>query len=183
MNETQENSSTIDQQAKAVGDTAPTKSADIQATAGVESTQSHGGSHREGYEETLTADLSSLPRLNWGALLMPAVWGPAHGQWITVFFYPIWLLVDRCVTNAVFFGGLAMVLASIVIVGTAAVTIMYARTAGQKAYQHVAGNMPLKKYLARERIWVAVSAVIALIFVGLATWYNLAIRLPAGPQV
>lgn len=127
-------------------------------------------------------ELSKLPRINWGALLMPAVWGPAHGQWVTIFFYPIWLLADTSLTNAVMHGGFAIVLAAIVILGTAAATVLYARTAGRTAYLRVAHKMTMQQYLKRERIWVAVSAVVALIFIGLATWYNMAVRLPAGLQ-
>lgn len=133
--------------------------------------------------EEVEVDLSKLPRINWGALLMPAVWGPAHGQWVTIFFYPIWLLADTCLTNAVLYGGLAIVLAITVFLGTAAITIFYACTAGQKAYLRVADRMTLQEYLARERVWVVVSALIAVLFIGLATWYNLAVRLPAGPAV
>lgn len=157
---------------------------EVEETAGAESTPQEG-QHAEatvavGATEA-ERDLRSLPRINWGALLMPAVWGPAHGQWVTVFFYPIWLLADNCLTNAVLHGGIAIVLAAIVVLGTAAVTIFYARTAGYKAYLRVADKMTLQEYLARERIWVVASALIALLFIGLATWYNLAVRLPAGP--
>ena len=126
-------------------------------------------------------DYSGLPRINWGALFMPAIWGPAHGQWITILFYPLWLFADTSLTTAVFYGGFTIALAATVLLGTAAVTVFYARTAGYKAYQRVANRMTLQKYLARERIWTVVSILIALLFIGLATWYNLAIRLPAGP--
>lgn len=128
----------------------------------------------------LQAHLKRLPPMNWGALLMPAIWGPAHGQWVAILFYPIWILADTCLTNAVLYGGLATVLAVLVALGTAAATIFYARTAGRIAYLKVAEKMTMEHYLARERIWVAVSAVIALVFIGLATWYNLTVRLPAG---
>ena len=125
-------------------------------------------------------DYSGLPRMNWGALFMPAVWGPAHGQWIAILFYPLWLFADTSITNAVLFGGFTYILAATVILGTAAVTILFASTVGYKAYQRVAHKMTKKQYLARERTWTIVSVLIALLFVGLATWYNLTIRLPQG---
>lgn len=126
-------------------------------------------------------DLSKLPKINWGALFMPAIWGPAHGQWLTILFYPIWIFADTCFVNAIFHGGVFILFALLVFLGTAAVTIFYARTAGQKAYVRVAHKMSLERYLKRERIWALVSACIALVFIGLATWYNLTFVLPAGP--
>lgn len=134
---------------------------------------------QEEYVET-EVDLGELPRINWGALLMPAIWGPAHGQWITIFFYPLWLLTDTCLTNAVLYGGVAIALAIPVILGTAAVTLWYACTAGRKAYLRVASRMTMQEYLKSERKWVVISALIALVFIGLATWYNLAVRIPEG---
>ncbi|MDR2036200.1 MAG: hypothetical protein LBP91_05990, partial [Coriobacteriales bacterium] len=123
-------------------------------------------------EHSEQIDLSGLPRINWGALFMPAVWGPAHGQWITILFYPLWVFADISLTNAVFFGGFVYVLAATVVLGTAAVTILYASTAGLKAYERVANRLSKEQYLARERIWTVVCALIALIFIDLATWYN-----------
>ena len=31
--------------------------------------------------------LAGLPRVNWGALFMPGIWGPAHGFWVAILFY------------------------------------------------------------------------------------------------
>ncbi|MDR1088271.1 MAG: hypothetical protein LBL23_03250 [Coriobacteriales bacterium] len=151
-----------------------------------------GGAQQPASEELQFAepDLSRVPRINWGALLMPAVWGPVHGQWITILFYPLWLFADTCLTNAVIFGGLssgllstgglATILAATVVLGTAAITFLYASTAGRKAYLRAAERMTLQEYLARERVWAVVCALIALLFIVLATWYNLAVRIPAG---
>lgn len=130
---------------------------------------------------TTPQDLEKLPAVNWGALFMPAVWGPAHGQWITILFYPLWIFADSCLLNAVFYGGFTIVLAVTVVLGTAGLMIFFARTVGQKAYLRVAHKTTLEDYLRRERIWVVVSILIALLFIGLATWYNVVIRLPLGP--
>ncbi|MDR2672933.1 MAG: hypothetical protein LBC35_06610 [Coriobacteriales bacterium] len=127
------------------------------------------------------AELAQLPKLNIGALLMPAIWGPAHGQWITILFYPLWLFADISFTNAIFYGGLAMLLAITVFIGTAAFTIFYARTAGKSAYLRVADKMSLAEYLQGEKRWAFISAAIAFVLLALATGYNLALRLPAGP--
>jgi len=130
--------------------------------------------------EPAEIDYSGLPKINLGALFMPAVWGPAHGQWISILFYPLWLFADTSITNAVLFGGFTYALAASVILGTAALTIFYARTVGYKAYARVAHKVTKEQYLARERKWAVASLLIALIFVGFATWYNLTIRLPQG---
>ena len=39
--------------------------------------------------------LEGIPRLNIGALFLPPIWGPAHGMWATILFYPIWLFADN----------------------------------------------------------------------------------------
>ena len=125
-------------------------------------------------------DLARLPRVSLGALFMPAVWGPAHGQWVTILFYPLWIFADSCFVNGVLLGGLAAVLAVTVFIGMALITVFYARTAGRRAYLRVAGRIPLERYLRYERIWAFASLAIALLFFALATWYNLTIRLPQG---
>lgn len=123
-------------------------------------------------------DLSELPAINWGALFMPAVWGPAHGSWLTILFYPLWIFADNCLVSGIQYGGVAAVASAVVFLGTAAVMIMYARTAGQKAYLRVAHKLTMQQYLKRERIWTFVSLAIALVFIGFATWYNLSYTLP-----
>jgi hypothetical protein len=124
-----------------------------------------------------------LPRLNVGALLMPGVWGPAHGQWVTILFYPLWLFCDISFTNAIFYDGLATVLAVFVFLGTAALTVFFALTVNQRAYLRVAKKKTVEQYLRRERVWIVVSAALAILLLILATWYNLVIRIPAGPEV
>lgn len=134
-------------------------------------------------EEAIAAELSKLPKMNWGALFMPAIWGPAHGSWITILFYPIWIFADNCLVAGVQFGGLAIVGSVIVFLGTAALMIFYGLTAGQRAYLRVAHKMTMETYLKRERIWTVVSLAIALVFIAFATWYNLTIVLPAGSSL
>ena len=33
--------------------------------------------------------LEGIPRLNVGALFAPPIWGPVHGLWVTIGFYPL----------------------------------------------------------------------------------------------
>ncbi|MEG0459959.1 MAG: viscotoxin-A3, partial [Gordonibacter sp.] len=39
--------------------------------------------------------LEGIPRLNIGALFLPPIWGPAHGFWASILFYPVWLFADN----------------------------------------------------------------------------------------
>jgi hypothetical protein len=143
------------------------------------------GASQEGGLETskanLETNLARLPRLNLGALFMPAVWGPAHGQWVAIIFYPLWIFADSCFCNAIFFGGVALALAITVFIGMVLVTVFFALTAGKPAYARVAHRVSIERYLKRERIWIFVSLAIAVLFFILATWYNISVRLPAGP--
>ena len=38
--------------------------------------------------------LKGLPRVNIGALVMPGIWGPAHGFWACILFYPLMIFID-----------------------------------------------------------------------------------------
>jgi len=124
--------------------------------------------------------LARLPRISLGALFMPAVWGPAHGQWIAILFYPLWIFADTSFSNAILYGGFAIPLAVTVFIGTALIMLFFAATAGKQAYLRVASSIPLERFLKQERIWVFVSLGIAIVFLVLATWYNIAFRIPAG---
>ena len=46
--------------------------------------------------------VEGLPPINLGALFMPPIWGPAHGIWVTILFYPIWLSADNLVARSLF---------------------------------------------------------------------------------
>jgi hypothetical protein len=131
-------------------------------------------------ENPYQGQLDQLPRISVGALFMPPIWGPAHGFWSTILFYPLWLIADTCFTNAVLAGGVFWLLSAIVFVGTAAFTVFFARTSRIKAYLRVADEVPIERYLHRERVWAVVCIIIAVVLLFLATWYNLAYRLPAG---
>ncbi|MDR2492465.1 MAG: hypothetical protein LBD25_03250 [Coriobacteriales bacterium] len=120
-----------------------------------------------------------LSRLSLAALLMPAVWGPAHGIWASVFFYPLWLIADTCFVNAVRHGGITIFLSAVVFVGTALVTVLFSWSANRIAYQRAAGRVTLERYLRRERKWAVACALIAVVLIVVATWYNLAVRMPS----
>ncbi len=114
-----------------------------------------------------------LPSLNLGALFMPALWGPAHGFWITILFYPLWVFVDSSIMSAVTQGGFAIILAIICTAGTIGFTIFFAFTSTKPAYERVKDRYSLAQYLKREKIWAIVCALVTVVMLVLATIYNL----------
>lgn len=124
-------------------------------------------------EQTYAVELAQLPKLSIGALFMPPIWGPAHGIWATIFFYPLWIFADSCFMAAYKQGGIAILFAVLVGLGTALVTVWFAVTSQKPAYLRVADRVSIEVYLRRERIWAIVSIAIALILLFAATYFNL----------
>jgi hypothetical protein len=124
-------------------------------------------------EEELNAALDKLPRFNIGAMLLPMVWGPAHGFWVMILLYPVWVFVDSQIRGAVAYGGVSIVLAALSLVVTIGVSIFFSATSGKHAYLRVAHKVGIDKYLRREKIWAIASIVAAIAVVALATFYNI----------
>lgn len=122
--------------------------------------------------------LEGIPRWNIGALFLPPIWGPAHGFWVTILFYPLWLFADNSFYAAYSQRTtLSMVLAVVVGVVLVAVTFLFARLSQPlAAHRTVARGVSKETYVRRERIWAVVCVVIGCVMIGFATWYNLMIR-------
>lgn len=127
--------------------------------------------------------LEGVPFLNVGALLLPPIWGPAHGQWWTILWYPLWLLADN-----LFYGAyaqpsvLSLVLAVICGLLLAGFTVVYARLS-QPFGLHRAlerKHVTKERYLEIERRWAVVSALVGAALLALATYYNVAVRPTVG---
>lgn len=124
------------------------------------------------------AFLSGIPRINIGALFLPPIWGPAHGFWATILFYPLWLFADN-----VFYAAysetstLSVVIAVLVFVMLLAGTVAFA-IVSQPYAAHRAASRGVSKaeYLRRERIWAVVSVMIGFVMLAAATYYNMMIR-------
>ncbi len=109
---------------------------------------------------------------------MPPIWGPAHGFWVTILYYPAWLLADN-----VFYAAaqeptpLALVIATLTFILLLGITVAFSIVAQpMAAHRAEAKGVSREDYLKRQRIWAVVSALIALLFIGLATYYNLELR-------
>lgn len=122
--------------------------------------------------------LKGLPRINWGAFFMPGIWGPAHGFWVSLLFYPLWLLADNLLYGAYIDPQpLSIILAVIVLVLTIAATIVFTLVS-QPFAAHRAEDRGIsrKQYLKRERIWALICFILAIAVLVWATYYNLYIR-------
>ena len=124
------------------------------------------------------AFLEGVPRFNIAAFLMPPIWGPVHGMWATILYYPLWLLADNCFVNAVVMQTpLAIVLAIIVAVILLLMTTVFAIISQPFALHRAVENGVSKEtYLRRQRIWAVAMVVVAIIALGAATYYNLCIN-------
>ncbi len=122
--------------------------------------------------------LKGLPRINLGALFMPGIWGPAHGFWISLLFYPLWLLVDYLIYGAYsnpepWMIAVAAISVVIIIVFTVAFAIVCQPIAAHRAED---AGVSRAKYLKRQKIWAVICIILAVIAVAWATYYNLNIR-------
>ncbi len=122
--------------------------------------------------------MEGLPRINIGALLLPPIWGPAHGFWVTILFYPAWLLADN-LFYAVYVEPtvLSVVLAVCTFIVLLVITIAFSLVS-QPIAAHRAEDKgkTREQYLKAEKIWAIVGVAGALLMLGIATWYNLDIR-------
>ena len=123
-------------------------------------------------------DLSGLPPLNLGALFMPPIWGPAHGIWITILYYPAWLLIDNLLYGAYENPSpLTVTLGIIAAVILAGVTIVFARASQVYALRRdLSRGKTKEQYRKRQIIWAITMGILAAVMIAAATYYNLVIR-------
>ena len=133
-------------------------------------------------EEQVRAErelLEGVPLLNLGAFLVPPVWGPGHGSWITILWYPLWLFADNMFYSAwkypsaftIGFGVLTFVILLVL-------TLLYARLMQPRALHRAIEEKGKTKeeYLRAERKWAVACAIIGVLFIAGATYYNVVIR-------
>lgn len=129
-----------------------------------------------------TGDLKELmngvPRFNIGAFLLPPIWGPAHGIWVTILYYPAWLFMDNILYETYANPTpLMIVLAVAASVALLAVTIAFAIFSQPYALKRALSLGKTKeKYLSNQRKWAVGCVIGAALMLGWATYYNLCIR-------
>ena len=122
--------------------------------------------------------MKGLPRVNIGALIMPGIWGPAHGFWVCILFYPLYVFLDYVIYGAYanpepWTIALAIVSSVAFIVISIAFSLVSQPIAAHRADEK---GVSREQYLRRERIWAVVSIVLAIVALAWATYYNLDIR-------
>ena len=122
--------------------------------------------------------MRGVPRLNIGALFMPGIWGPVHGLWASIIFYPLWLFADNTFYSAYAApSAMSITFAIIVFVLLTAVTIAYAILGQPIAAKRAAAKGKTKEqFLKEQRIWAVICVIIGIVFLAVATYYNLQIR-------
>lgn len=138
-----------------------------------------GGHHKDQIAVAILYDKDDpkphMPKLNLGALFMPALWGPGHGQWYMILFYPLWLFLDRLIYGAVY-GYSSKIVAIFCALVMAGFTVFYALNANKFGYVKAAATTTPEQYMKRERVWTIIMVAIAIVFLVFATWYNVAVR-------
>lgn len=116
-----------------------------------------------------------VPRFSIGAFLLPPVWGPAHGFWVSIIFYPLWLVADNCFAAAFAHpSALSISLAIATLVILVALTVAFSLISQPLAWHRAAEKGVSKEvYLKRERIWAVACAVAGAVLIAAATYYNL----------
>ncbi len=122
--------------------------------------------------------MKGIPRLNIGAFFMPAIWGPAHGIWAAIIFYPLWLIADNTFYAAFDQPStLSIVVAIFVFVVMVGITVAFSLIGQPLAAHRAAAHGKTKEeYLRSQRIWAVACVVIGVIALAAATYYNLVIR-------
>ncbi len=122
--------------------------------------------------------LKGIPRFNLAAFLLPPIWGPVHGFWATLFFYPLWIFVDNLL-YAVYIDPtpFTVIMAVVAILALAAGTAAFSVVSQPLAYHRAAAKgVSKEQYLKRQRIWAVVCSVLAIAMLVFATYFNLVLR-------
>ncbi len=122
--------------------------------------------------------MSHVSYFNWGAFLMPGIWGPVHGIWVSIIFYPLWLLVDNLIYSAyVAPQPLSVTLATISVIIIIAFSFIFARISHPyAAHRAINRGLTFEQYNKHQKVWAIIALVLALAALAWATYYNLSLR-------
>ncbi len=111
-----------------------------------------------------------LPGFNWGAFLIPPLWGVAYGQWAGVFFLPVWAFVDNMIRGSYELGLWTSWVGWGMAVTTLALQAGYARTANRIWWHRTRNPAAVERYVRHQRIWAIVGVVTVI---AMAVWIAL----------
>ena len=97
--------------------------------------------------------LPRFPGFNWGAFLVPPIWGVAHGMWSGVFFLPLWAFVDSVIRGTAEMAVWVRVLAWLTLAVTVGLQYEFGRTANRLAWRRACERMTLQAFARRQRLW------------------------------
>lgn len=122
--------------------------------------------------------LQAVPKLNIGALFCPPIWGPAHGWWLAIVFYPLWLWADNVfyaaytnvAPNAPIFGVIMLVMLTLLTFGFSYVGQLHA------VQRAISMGQTKEEFIRKQRFWTVACVALGVAFLVFATYYNLCIR-------
>jgi len=122
--------------------------------------------------------MEGVAPISVGAFLLPMIWGPAHGIWITILYYPAWLFVDNLIYGAVHMPNVMSISMSVIVcILMVGISLVFARVANAQALHRTIEHGKTKEsYIKAEKIWAVVAIVVAIAVICIATYYNLEIR-------
>lgn len=122
--------------------------------------------------------LTGVSRFNLGALFMPPIWGPAHGMFATLLWYPAWILADNMVFTAYSLrSATSIVFAVLTIVILVAFAFYFSYAMQPRAALYCIEHGKTKEqFQRRQRRWAVLAIVLAALMLGFATYYNLNLR-------
>lgn len=103
-----------------------------------------------------------LPSFNWGAFLIPPIWGMAYGQWAGVFFLPAWAFVDNMIRGSYEQGVWTSWIGWAMAVATVGLQAAYARTANRIWWHRSQDAEAIERYVLRQRRWAIAGVVIVV---------------------
>ena len=109
---------------------------------------------------------------------MAPIWGFAHGDWPAILFYPLWMFCDNLI-YAAWENPSTLNVALAVLTGIIMLVAMvaYARVSSPRsAHRALERGETLEHYLKNEKRWAVGMALIAIVMLIAATYYNLNIR-------
>lgn len=122
--------------------------------------------------------LDAVPKFNIGALFAPPIWGPAHGWWPAILFYPVWLFCDN-VFYAAFAtpSTLTCVLAGIMFIIITAFTFGWSFACQFHGVQRaIELGQTKEEYAKKQKFWAVLGVVIGVAALILATYFNVMVR-------
>lgn len=133
-------------------------------------------------QATVRDYLTGLPRFNIGALFLPPIWGPAHGMFLTLLWYPVWLFADNLFFAAYSVGSTFSYIAALLCFVILTLFTFYFSYAIQPraALYCIERGKTKEQFQRRQKIWAVVSAIVGIIMLAFATYYNLCLRAPMG---